>query len=302
MKKNLMTLTYGRACSRSTKRTSSFGARLIAAVLCCAMTVTMSLTSCSQSDNSVDPQPVVKEVAMADVVTLNAAPHALFKLGTKEMLPIYIAVNSAYKDAKGETQFYDLSKVIEVKVDADMFDLDTSHLAENGYIKLTPNPENEKTQNLLHAVETYGIYGWETDITITLTNIYGEKLATDLHLSYLSKNEQKEVLTIKKSDLNEKNELILDPAVISQFGLGEWPNTRVGDQSWWEALDVINAKLTDDFKVLIKTDGAVTDPNDPIKVSLIFTRTLTGSPLPLLPEGEGLMVNLHYELELNITE
>ena len=118
MKKNLMTLTYGRACSRSTKRTSSFGARLIAAVLCCAMTVTMSLTSCSQSDNSVDPQPVVKEVAMADVVTLNAAPHALFKLGTKEMLPIYIAVNSAYKDAKGETQFYDLSKVIEVKVDS----------------------------------------------------------------------------------------------------------------------------------------------------------------------------------------
>ena len=42
MKKILMTLTYGRACSRSTKRTSSFGARLIAvfaAVLCCATTM-----------------------------------------------------------------------------------------------------------------------------------------------------------------------------------------------------------------------------------------------------------------------
>jgi len=32
MKKILMTLTFGRACSRSTKRTSSFGVRLIAAL------------------------------------------------------------------------------------------------------------------------------------------------------------------------------------------------------------------------------------------------------------------------------
>ncbi len=42
MKKFMMTLTYGRACSRSTKRTSSFGARLIAAlaaVLCCWVTL-----------------------------------------------------------------------------------------------------------------------------------------------------------------------------------------------------------------------------------------------------------------------
>jgi hypothetical protein len=42
MKKILMTLTYGRACSRSTKRTSSFCARLIAAlaaVLSCATTL-----------------------------------------------------------------------------------------------------------------------------------------------------------------------------------------------------------------------------------------------------------------------
>ena len=46
MKKVMMTLTYGRACSRSTKRTSSFCARLIAAyaaVLCCAVTATLSV-------------------------------------------------------------------------------------------------------------------------------------------------------------------------------------------------------------------------------------------------------------------
>ena len=42
MKKSMMTLTYGRACLRSTKRTSSFGARLIAAlaaVLCCILSI-----------------------------------------------------------------------------------------------------------------------------------------------------------------------------------------------------------------------------------------------------------------------
>ena len=48
-----MTLTNGRACSRSTKRTSSFGARLIAAfaaVLCCAMTTTV-FTACGDDDD-----------------------------------------------------------------------------------------------------------------------------------------------------------------------------------------------------------------------------------------------------------
>ena len=53
-----MTLTYGRACSRSTKRTSSFGARLIAAfaaILSCAMTMAV-LTACTNNiDNPSDP-------------------------------------------------------------------------------------------------------------------------------------------------------------------------------------------------------------------------------------------------------
>ena len=55
MKKILMTLTYGRACSRSTKQTSSFGARLIAtfaAVLCCAVISTV-FTACSSENESV---------------------------------------------------------------------------------------------------------------------------------------------------------------------------------------------------------------------------------------------------------
>ncbi|MBR3110972.1 MAG: hypothetical protein IKH35_07280 [Prevotella sp.] len=54
MKKIIMTLTYGRACSRSTKRTSSFGARLIAvfaAVLCCAMTTVVNAQTAETESN-----------------------------------------------------------------------------------------------------------------------------------------------------------------------------------------------------------------------------------------------------------
>lgn len=96
-------------------------------------------------------------VAMADVVTLDAAPHSLYKLDTKELLPIYIAVNSAYKDDYGETQFYDLSTITDVQVSADMFDIDTSHLADNGYISLTPTDYFVFVSGPLAVTSTTGI-------------------------------------------------------------------------------------------------------------------------------------------------
>jgi hypothetical protein len=271
----------------------------LAAVLCCAMTVTVGLTSCSQSDNPVDPKPE-KRVAMADVVTLDAAPQAFYKLNTQDVLPICIAVNSAYKDEKGETKFYDLSTITDVRESTDMFIVDASHLADNGYIKLTLGAED--TQKLIELFEDYHAYSWGTDITVLLTNIYGEELSSELHLEYLPKIEQKEVLTVKKSDLNENNELILNPAVIAQFNLSEWPNNRFGDNTFCDYGDFRNAKLTEDGKLLVQTYGDTTEPDDPYKLTLIFERKLTGSPLPELPEGEGLMVNFRYELELNITE
>ncbi len=61
MKKFLMTLTYGRACSHSTKRTSSFCARLIAAfaaVLCCAMTTTVFTACGGDDDDNGNKKPV----------------------------------------------------------------------------------------------------------------------------------------------------------------------------------------------------------------------------------------------------
>ena len=61
-----MTLTCGRACSRSTKRTSSFGARLIAAfaaVLCCAMTTTV-FTACGNKDNAATTETQTDSTAL----------------------------------------------------------------------------------------------------------------------------------------------------------------------------------------------------------------------------------------------
>ena len=272
-----------------------------AAVLCCAMTVTVGLTSCSQSDNPVDPKPE-KRVTMADVVTLNTAPQSFYKLDTKELLPIYIAVNSAYKDARGNTKFYDLSKVKEVNVSNDMFIVDASHLADNGYIKLTPDPDNDDTKSMVENVEEYGAYRIAGGITVELINDNGENLVSKLEYVYLPKNEQKQVLNIKQSDLNEKNQLVLEPAVIAQFDLGEWPNKRIGDFSRAELDGFFEAKITEDGKLLLTTDGLTTTSDEPDKLTLEFNRTLTGSPLPQLPEGEGLMVNFRYELELNISE
>ena len=271
----------------------------LAAVFCCAMT--MSLTSCSQSDNPVDPKPT-KPVKMADVVTLTTAPQSFYKLDTKELLPIYIAVNSAYKDEKGETQFYDLSKIKEIKVSKDMFIVDASHLADNGYIKLTLDPDNDDTKNMVENVEEYGVYRIAGGFTVELINENGENLVSELDYIYLPKNEQKEVLNIKQSDLNEKNQLILEPAVLSQFDFSEWPIARKGDFAKWDTEGFFNTQITEDGKLILTTDGLTTDPDEPDTLTLEFTRSLTGSPLPLLPEGEGLMVNFRYELELNISE
>ena len=124
----------------------------------------------------------------------------------------------------------------------------------------------------------------------------------ELQLVYLPKNEQKEVLNIKKSDLNENNELILEPAVIKQFNLAEWPNDRKGDVKKAMMEGFFRAEITDDGKLLVRTDGHTTDPDEPDVLTLTFTRSLTGSPQPMLPDGEGLMVNFRYELELNISE
>ena len=286
MKKNMMTL---------------------AAVICCAMTMTVSLMSCTNGDNPViNPEPgpdvPVKPITMAEVLKVYTVPQSLYKLDTKELLPIYIAVNSAYEDEKGETKFYDLSTVTNVEIDEDMFEVDASHLADNGYIKLTPKPESDGVKGMLEDVEEYGAYEWGHGATLELTNNLGEVLSLDIQLSYLPKNEQKVTMDIKKADLDEKNGLTLDLPVIKQFNLHGQPFERFGDYQKTNMEGFFRAKITEDDNLYLITDGSITEPGDPDKLTLTFTRSLTGSPEPMLPEGEGLLVNFRVEVELNVTE
>lgn len=273
-----------------------------AAALCCTAMMTVGLTSCSQSDNPIEPQPV-KPVAMADVLKLYTAPQSLYELDTKRVLPYYVVVNSAYKDENGETQFYDLSTITNVretaKLDADMFDIDISHLADNGYIKLTPNLESEAIKEMLEDVEYYGAYEWGTGATLELTNNRGETMVAELQITYLPKNEQKVTMDIKK----DNRELLLDLPVISQFGLNQWPiPNRNGDVTNVDSDGFLYAKITEDDKLLVKTDGLVTTPEDPDRLTFVFKRHLTGSPYLELPDDEGLMVNFRIELEVNVSE
>jgi hypothetical protein len=90
--------------------------------------------------------------------------------------------------------------------------------------------------------------------------------------------------------------------VLSQFDFSEWPIARKGDFAKWDTEGFFNTQIAEDGKLILTTDGLTTDPDEPDTLTLEFTRSLTGSPLPLLPEGEGLMVNFRYELELNISE
>ena len=135
-----------------------------------------------------------------------------------------------------------------------------------------------------------------------MTNNRGEKLETTVSLVYYPMNEQKEVLNIKMSDLNENNEIVLEPAIIKQFNLSDWPNQRTGDFIAKDMNDLRDVKITDDGKLIVRVWDYATEPDTENKLTLTFTRTLTGSPIPMLPEGEGLMINFRYELELNITE
>ena len=92
-----MTLTNGRACSRSTKRTSSFGARLIAAfaaVLCCAMTTTV-FTACGNDDDDYDNiKPSVVETPVAVLMD--------YELETTQATLNILDLTVEYYDADGK--------------------------------------------------------------------------------------------------------------------------------------------------------------------------------------------------------
>ena len=265
----------------------------IAAVVCCAF------TSCVNNDNPVETAE--DNVPLAEAIKLYTAPQTIYKLGTKEVLPIYVVVDNAY-EVNGEKKYYDLSKISEVKVDGSMFTVDDSYLTKYGYIKLVPNTESESfKEDVLELFEEYGAYKYTFHCGLILKNKKGETLEKTLEITYLGKTEFDLKATCKVSDLDDDNNYIVK--VTQPYGLFEWPFKRFADK--------VNAKLTNLFAaeineedgfLYVTTDGAPTEENDSNVLEYTFERYLTGSPNPGLPEGEGLMVNFKIKLELIVTE
>ena len=278
----------------------------LAAVLCCAMFVTVSMTSCAES---VDDNPVItpepKPVAMADVLKIYTVPQSFYELDTKELLPTYVVVNSAYEDEQGETKFYDLSTITSVSClyegEKDMFTIDATQLADHGYIKLIPNMENQEIQFFVEDMELTQLAG-SMSYSLVLTNSSGEKLQADLMLSYVYITEIELKEEIKLADLDKDNKYTIDlPDELKYYKLDEWPFNRKNDFEnmvidYLFGAEVVGNKLT------VITDGQPTEPGDPNKLTYTFSRRLTGSPYPMLPEGEGLMVNYRIKLELTVNQ
>ena len=265
----------------------------LAALACCVF------TSCVNSDNPVSTPG--DKVPLAEAVKLYTAPQNIYKLGTKEVLPIYVVVDNVYT-VDGEKKYYNLSKVKEVKVDGDMFTVDDSYLVEYGYIKLIPNTESESfKESVLDLFEDYGAYQCTFACGLTLKNTKGETLEKTLQITYLGKNEFDLKKTCKVSDLDENNNYVVKET--QPFGLFEWPFTRFGDKVSINLTNLFAAELNkEDGCLYLTTDGAPTEEGDPNVLDYKFERYLTGSPNPLLPDGEGLMVNFHIKLELTVTE
>ena len=268
---------------------------MAAAALCC-MTFMMTLSSCANDDNPVE---VDDNVPLAEAIKLHTAKQSLYKLDTKEVLPIYVVVDNSY-EVDGQKKYYNLSNITEVKVDGTLFTADASNLEEYGYIKLIPNTDSESYAEMIELFEDYGAYSWGNGYNITIKNKKGETLNESVEVSYMNMNELNLEKTCKVADLDENGNYIV--AETQGYNLFDWTFKRYADVVNAEMVYFFDAKLLEDGSLCVKTDGMPTDEGDPNKLVYTFKRYLTGSPNPMLPEGEGLMVNFRLNLELTVTE
>lgn len=250
-------------------------------------------------------------VAMSEVVTLHTVPQSIYQLGSKELQPIYVVVNSAYKDAEGKEQFYDLATITSVKLnpiaDTNQFTIDASQLIAHGYIKLIPNMANQDVKDFVEDMEFAQLSG-SLSCPLVLTNCFGETLETSVDASYATWVYPTEVdvkKEIKLADLDEDGGYTMElPDELKLYKLFSWPFSRYGDTCINNCDNGLwSAKFTEDGKLYIPTDGAPSDAGLPGTLQFTFKRYLQGSPY-LMPfsESEGLLVNFQLNLELNITE
>ena len=146
----------------------------------------------------------------------------------------------------------------------------------------------------------------------SLKNFFEESQLPDNKLSYIVKYNYNGSTYKNNNTYNFTNisNLITSLWNMRQKGVSENPNWEAEHPDWNKIVLVpvsydssTSTSVDHDMSLTsVRLVGGTENPNDPIKVTLIFNRVLTGSPLPELPKGEGLMVNFRYDLELNITE
>ena len=171
MKKIMMTLTNGRACSRSTKRTSSFGARLIAAlaaVLCYAMN-TIVFTACT-SDNDDNPVTPPEPEQLAEYTILyyaNGGANA-----DKHLLPImsdfYKADPDAYKTVNVVVQ-YKFSTAENMKAQ-DVYDNNTCQMFGSKTSRWVVDPSKSFQEQVYSRSNIYGADNADYSSPDSLTN------------------------------------------------------------------------------------------------------------------------------------
>ena len=179
-----MTLTYGRACSRSTKRTSSFCARLIAAlaaVLCCAMTTTV-FTACGDDDDDKTPAEL-KIVAYQVDYSLEFPKETSQSTGL--FGNIYLLcdkIEVGYVDENGQEQR-------EVVNNGKWSKSVTYNKSLDGYLKLyLTKPANLDVESLPYDRYTNIVTCTPTQMLQGITAIYNngtreKSLSTNIHIS-----------------------------------------------------------------------------------------------------------------------
>ena len=278
---------------------------LAAVALFCMTLMTVSLTSCSKSDNSVEPAfPTVK---MADVVKLYTVPQSLYKLDAQdEILPSYVVVDGLYKDKDGNELMYDFSQIIEAKIDenskfANTFTVDISKLARHGYIKLVPNTDDDGFIDIWGDTAGGGVS--EVFFDMQIKNKAGETLTQNVRVKYIDVSHVVISKNVSLAELDEKMTYLVDPKLpeLPELELGNKPFERFVDSAHSDTYDLLKAELTDDYKLRIYTIGMPSDPGTPSTVKYTFTRKLVGIP-DIVPEEDLILVNFSINVALYLHE
>jgi len=279
---------------------------MAAAALCCMIMLSMSVSSCANSDNPIERAPRKPTVKMADAIKVHVCNQSFYKIDTKEIQPFYVIFDNIYVDEKGDTLYYDLSDITEISFHKfslpDLFTIDTTTLVKHGYIKLIPNLNHNEIKQIAEELELFetaeGI-----GINLVLKSKWGEEMNVSLMPYYVYPTVLKIQKTIKVSDLDSKKEYAVDLSDLEFYKLSKWSLSRYSDVNFRQSKNgIIGGRYQEDGKLYLRTLGKATDSDKPATFTWEFSRKLVGIPYLLIPEEDGMLVNFRVEVELTITE